>query len=110
MTRLIAWPGAMLLAIACSSPPTPGDGKAEMVDPEPVFESREGQASFVARALHGDRTASGGTFDGTAMVAAHPTYPFGTRLRVTHLENGRRITVRVVDRGPAREPRAEGVI
>jgi len=42
-----------------------------------------------------------------AMVAAHPTYPFGTIVRVTNLENGRSATVRILDRGPAR---ANGVI
>jgi rare lipoprotein A len=44
------------------------------------------------------------------MVAAHPSYPFGTVLRVTNLRNGRVAQVRVVDRGPARGPRTEGVI
>lgn len=45
-----------------------------------------------------------------AMVAAHPRYPFGTLVRVTNLANGRSVEVRIVDRGPARQPQAEGVI
>ena len=45
-----------------------------------------------------------------AMVAAHPTYPFGTVIRVTNLANGRIVQVRVIDRGPARGPRADGVL
>jgi rare lipoprotein A len=45
-----------------------------------------------------------------ALIAAHPSYPFGTVLRVTNVRNGRAVEVRVVDRGPARGPRAEGVI
>jgi rare lipoprotein A len=45
-----------------------------------------------------------------AMVAAHPSYPFGTRLRVTNLSNGRSATVRVVDRGPSADLRADGLI
>ena len=45
-----------------------------------------------------------------ALVAAHPNYPFGTLLRVTNLANGRSVEVRVLDRGPARGPQAEGVI
>ena len=44
------------------------------------------------------------------MVAAHPTYPFGTVVRVTNLANKRRLDVRVVDRGPASGPRKEGVV
>ncbi len=45
-----------------------------------------------------------------AMVAAHPSYPFGTRLRITNLANRRSATVRIVDRGPAREQQADGVV
>ena len=71
---------------------------------------REGLASFYGREFHGRRTASGTRFDMTAMVAAHPSYPFGTRLRVTNLANGRSATVRVVDRGPAAALRADGLI
>jgi rare lipoprotein A len=45
-----------------------------------------------------------------AMVAAHPTYPFGTVVRVTNLANRRAVEVRIIDRGPAAGPRAAGVI
>jgi rare lipoprotein A len=44
------------------------------------------------------------------MVAAHPSYPFGTVVRVTNLANKRQVVVRVVDRGPAKGPRSEGVL
>jgi rare lipoprotein A len=54
--------------------------------------------------------ASGRPFDMNAMVAAHPRYPFGTLLRVTNLRNGRSLTVRIQDRGPAGRPQREGVI
>jgi len=49
-------------------------------------------------------------FDMRQLVAAHPTYPFGTIVRVTHLGNRRSVRVRIVDRGPAAGPRAEGVV
>jgi rare lipoprotein A len=55
-------------------------------------------------------TASGTRFDMNAMVAAHPSYPFGTRLRVTNLANGKSATVRIVDRGPTPQLRADGLI
>ena len=45
-------------------------------------------------------TASGDRFDKHGLTAAHPTLPFGTRLRVTNVRNGRSVTVRVNDRGP----------
>lgn len=46
------------------------------------------------------RLASGGWFNPNAMTAAHKTLPFGTRVRVTHLGNGRSVTVTINDRGP----------
>jgi rare lipoprotein A len=49
---------------------------------------------------HDSETASGEKFDPHELTAAHRTLPFGTRLRVTNLANGRSVTVRVNDRGP----------
>jgi len=46
------------------------------------------------------RLASGGWFNPNAMTAAHKTLPFGTRVRITHLGNGRSVTVTINDRGP----------
>jgi rare lipoprotein A len=56
-----------------------------------------GLASFYSE----DReTASGESFNKRALTAAHPHLPFGTRLRVTNVRNGRSVIVRVNDRGP----------
>jgi len=74
------------------------------------LETREGLASYYGKEFHGRITASGVRFDMNALVAAHPSYPFGTLLRVTNLANGRSATVRVVDRGPGPEQRADGLI
>jgi rare lipoprotein A len=49
---------------------------------------------------HDMETASGEKFDPRQLTAAHRTLPFGTRLRVTNVSNGRSVTVRVNDRGP----------
>lgn len=54
--------------------------------------------------------ASGAVFDMNAMVAAHPTYPFGTIVRATNIANRRSVRVRILDRGPARRAQADGVI
>jgi rare lipoprotein A len=56
-----------------------------------------GIASFYTE---GTETASGEKFDTHELTAAHPTLPFGTRLRVTNTATGRSVTVRVNDRGP----------
>ena len=45
-------------------------------------------------------TANGETFNSNAMTAAHPSLPFGTKLRVTNVSNGRSVVVRINDRGP----------
>ena len=59
-----------------------------------------GLASWYGPGFHGQETASGEIFDQRKMVAAHRTLPLGTVVRVTNLENGRRVVVRVIDRGP----------
>jgi rare lipoprotein A len=57
----------------------------------------EGVASFYTE---GTETASGEKYDMHELTAAHPTLPFGTKLRVTNVSTGRSVTVRVNDRGP----------
>src|SRR6202051_2477320 len=57
----------------------------------------QGVASFYTE---GTKTASGEKFDTHDLTAAHPTLPFGTKLRVTNVSRGRSVTVRVNDRGP----------
>ena len=59
-----------------------------------------GTASYYGNEHQGQRTASGEPFDANAYTAAHPSLPFGTRVRVTNLENGRSVVVRINDRGP----------
>jgi rare lipoprotein A len=56
-----------------------------------------GVASFYSE---GVKTASGEKFDPSELTAASPNLPFGTRLRVTNVSNGRSVVVRVNDRGP----------
>ncbi|HEX7051975.1 MAG TPA: septal ring lytic transglycosylase RlpA family protein [Longimicrobiales bacterium] len=72
---------------------------AEFAD-RPSLETRIGVASYYADRLEGRLTASGIPYDKEALVAAHRSYPFGTVLRVTNLENRRTVVVRVIDRGP----------
>jgi rare lipoprotein A len=57
--------------------------------------------SFYAASFTGKKTASGDVFDPDALTMAHRTLPFGTRVRVTNLENRRTVEVVVNDRGPA---------
>jgi rare lipoprotein A len=59
-----------------------------------------GTASWYGPGFHGRRTASGERFDQHGLTAAHRSLPFGTRVVVTNLANGRSVTVRINDRGP----------
>ena len=97
---------ASLLA-ACSSGPDPSARPAS-----PVVRSGEQQAAPAKRAgevgvaswygvpYHGRTTASGETFDMNDLTAAHPSLPFGSRVRVTNLGNGRSLVLEINDRGP----------
>jgi len=60
----------------------------------------EGLASWYGKRFHDRPTASGEPFDAEAMTMAHPSLPFGTRVKVTNLRNGRSVVLRVNDRGP----------
>lgn len=67
--------------------------------------SEVGLASYYSDVHQGQETASGERFDQRALTAAHPHLPFGSRVRVTNLANGRQIVVRINDRGPFVEGR-----
>ena len=59
-----------------------------------------GIASWYGKQFHGNKTAIGETYNMHAMSAAHPTMPLPSYARITNLENGRSVIVRVNDRGP----------
>ncbi len=71
----------------------PGDG-----GPREVFE--RGGASWYGIQFHQKKTANGERFDMGAMTAAHKTLPFGTKVCVRSLVNGKEVLVRINDRGP----------
>lgn len=86
-----------------------GERHAEQKKPEaPVQEStvsvektvEVGQASWYGRKFHGKKTASGETYSMYSMTAAHPTLPFNSQVKVTNLENGNVVYLRINDRGP----------
>ena len=68
--------------------------------PEETADAKPTALHGVASFYSDTETASGEKFDKDEMTAAHPTLPFGTRLRVTDVSSGRFVTVRVNDRGP----------
>lgn len=99
-----------------STPPAPrSEGTTEAAKPDETRPTRnpsgkilltlEGVASFYADDYHGRQTSNGEVFDMNDLTAAHRTFPFGTKVRVTNLENKKSVVVRVNDRGPFKEGR-----
>lgn len=63
-------------------------------------------ASFYHDKFNGRKTASGEVFDNTKLTAANRTLPFGTKLKVTNMKNGKSVVVKINDRGPFHSSRA----
>jgi rare lipoprotein A len=59
-----------------------------------------GKASWYGANFHGKKTASGAAFDANQRTAAHRSFPFGSRVRVTRLDNNKSVEVEINDRGP----------
>lgn len=77
--------------------PPLASGPAERQERRP---QQRGIASWYGPGFQGRPTASGERFNTNAMTAAHRHLPFGTRVQVTNLRNGRSVIVRINDRGP----------
>lgn len=112
--RIVAIACVAVLLGACAAR-RPGVSAPDTSSPEVAGEastlrSITGLASFYGPGFHGRTTASGVRFDRRAPVAAHPEFPFGTRVRVTNLSNLKQVVLTIVDRGPTRENQRDGVI
>jgi rare lipoprotein A len=70
-----------------------------------LFSNQEGYASWYGGKFQGRKTANGEIFDTNELTAAHKTLPFGTLVKVTNIENGKEVVVRINDRGPFVEGR-----
>jgi rare lipoprotein A len=107
----------LFIVIALVGLATPGSSLAQALDYAGENLARDkqtrfqtGYATYYATQFEGRRTASGAVFRHDALLAAHPSLPFGTLARVTNLAKGTSVVVRIADRGPAAEPRSRGVI
>lgn len=85
---------ACLLGLSCATAYA-GNG-----DDDKKPKERVGYASYYHDKFHGRRTANGEVYDKNALTAAHLKLPMGTRVKVTRLDNGKEIVVRINDRGP----------
>jgi rare lipoprotein A len=83
------------------APPAASPAASTQPAREPDAPAMRGRISHYGEAFAGKPTASGELFDPEKLTMAHRTLPFGTRVRVTNLENQRSVEVVVNDRGPA---------
>ena len=97
--------GAALFFVGLDEPPAAGHGA-----PSKATRTETGLASYYGRRFEGRQTASGEKFSNQDLSAAHPSHPLGTKVRVTNLENGTSVIVRINDRGASAQNRREGVI
>lgn len=101
-------PLAVLLAACTGQPPLPGTrvGKPYMEGFNVYFPSYDetydkvGEASWYGPGFNGKKTASGETFNQNDLTAASPTLPMPSLVRVTNLQNGKSLVIRINDRGP----------
>lgn len=82
-----------------AGPPYQVAGRWYVPAHEPNYDE-VGTASWYGPTFHGKAAASGETFDENELTAAHPTLPIPSLVRVTNLENGKTVVVRLNDRGP----------
>ena len=94
VTRVVA-AVITVTAFACSCAP-----RAYRAPTQKVIAREEGIASWYGRKFHGRKTSSGERYNMYGISAAHRTLPLGTIVRVTHVRSGRKVTVRINDRGP----------
>jgi peptidoglycan lytic transglycosylase len=75
-------------------------GMTKRIDTTGSGYKETGKASFYAMKFQSRKTASGEIFDQSASTAAHKKLPFGTKVKITNVRNGKSVIVRINDRGP----------
>ena len=81
--------------------PAPSQPTAKTSPSVPAQLPQTGEASWYGAQHQGKQTASGTIYDQAGLTAAHPSLPFGSRIKVTNLANGKSVEVEITDRGPA---------
>ena len=86
-------------------PPAPAQPAVKKSAPVQGKLPQTGDASWYGAQHQGKQTASGTIFDQARLTAAHPSLPFGSKIKVTNLSNGKSVEVEINDRGPFAENR-----
>ncbi|MBF0596685.1 septal ring lytic transglycosylase RlpA family protein [Faecalibacter rhinopitheci] len=72
----------------------------EILEKAAIASASSGVVSWYGDKFHGRKTASGEAYDKNELTAAHKTLPFGTKVKVTNIRNGKSVVVEINDRGP----------
>jgi rare lipoprotein A len=94
---------AQAASAAATSTPRPAEvapSAATRSSPAAANDTMSGTAAWYGSKFNGRKTASGQRFNATALTAAHPSLPFGSRVKVTNTKNSRSVVVVINDRGP----------
>jgi len=105
--RRVLTQSVLAVMLASTLGAAPDQHPAAKPIPPPKFETKKpskpyqvGRASWYGALFQGKTTAAGEAYDMNQLTAAHPELPLGSFIRVTNLGNGRKVVVRVNDRGP----------
>ena len=90
--------------VGCVASPRFTSARYEKPETE-VSLTEEGVASYYADEFNGRQTSNGEIYDMNGLTAAHRTLPFNTKVKVTNLESGKSVVVRINDRGPFKDDR-----
>ncbi len=108
--KRVGWIPGGLLAVALvvtgiGMAPAAARAAATATTATAVASADSGLAAVYNPKLNGHKTASGERYDKTALTTAHRTLPFGTKVKVTRVDNGKSVVVKVNDRGPKQPDR-----
>ncbi|MEL6262212.1 MAG: septal ring lytic transglycosylase RlpA family protein [Cyanobacteria bacterium J06631_12] len=95
----VAWANNLRSALAVD-PLKAGDALMSLQNLQPSKIAMTGEASWYGPYFHGRATANGEIYNQNDLTVAHKSLPFGTRLKVRNLDNGKTVVLRVNDRGP----------
>jgi rare lipoprotein A len=102
-TETPAQPAAPQTSVGVQPAPSPVAPVQPTVKKSPAVPAKlpqTGEASWYGAQHQGKQTASGTIYDQAGLTAAHPSLPFGSKIKVTNLANGKSVEVEITDRGP----------
>jgi rare lipoprotein A len=99
-SRILVLILSLMLLSTCGAPKQKRHYRSHPQAKPLIKKQFKGMASWYGGKFHGRKTASGEKFNKNKLTAAHRNLPFGTKIKVTNLSNGKKVVLRINDRGP----------